>query len=68
MAGRHVLRVAVCHDARLKLASCKCRELLAAPVQEASELLQGRMPVPKLLECDQGGSQACLSNLPYPLP
>ncbi|DBA70425.1 TPA: hypothetical protein ACH3X2_011834 [Trebouxia sp. C0005] len=34
------------------------RELLAAPVQEATELLQGRMPVPKLLECDQGGSQA----------
>lgn len=36
-----------------------CRELLAAPVQEATALLQGRMPVPKLLECDQGGSQAC---------
>lgn len=38
-----------------------CRELLAVPVQEATALLQGRMPVPKLLECDQGGSQACLT-------
>ncbi|KAL3133000.1 hypothetical protein ABBQ38_006909 [Trebouxia sp. C0009 RCD-2024] len=34
------------------------RDLLAAPLEEARALLQGRIPVPKLLECDQGGSQA----------
>ena len=34
-----------------------CRDLLAAPLDLAQELLQGRVPVPKLLECDQGGSQ-----------
>lgn len=33
------------------------RDLLAAPLEEARALLQGRIPVPKLLECDQGGSQ-----------
>lgn len=33
------------------------RELLAAPLEEATELLKDRLPVPKLLQCDQGGSQ-----------
>ena len=33
------------------------RELLAAPLEEAKELLKGRFPVPKLLDTDQGGSQ-----------
>ena len=33
------------------------RDLLAAPLADARELLQGRMPVPKLLQTDQGGSQ-----------
>ncbi|KAK9805138.1 hypothetical protein WJX72_001479 [[Myrmecia] bisecta] len=34
------------------------RDLLAAPLADAKELLKGRLPVPKLLETDQGGSQA----------
>jgi len=38
-------------------ASCD-RDLLAAPLVDARELLLGRMPVPKLLQTDQGGSQA----------
>jgi hypothetical protein len=33
------------------------RDLLAAPLADARELLVGRMPVPKLLQTDQGGSQ-----------
>ena len=37
------------------------RDLLAAPLADARELLLGRMPVPKLLQTDQGGSQACRS-------
>ena len=39
------------------------RELLAAPLADAKELLVGRMPVPKLLQTDQGGSQARLMPL-----
>ena len=34
------------------------KELLNAPLQEAKALLVDRMPAPKLLECDQGKSQA----------
>lgn len=34
------------------------RALLAAPKADAESLLVDRLPVPKLLECDQGGSQA----------
>ena len=32
---------------------------MAAPLADGRELLLGRMPVPKLLETDQGGSQVC---------
>lgn len=51
-ADRHTCE---CTDV-FSAATC-CRDLLAAPLQTAQELLQGRMPVPKLLECDQAGSQ-----------
>lgn len=40
------------------------RDLLAAPLADASELLLGRMPVPKLLETDQGGSQVGFAVYP----
>ena len=33
------------------------RDLLAAPLADARQLLVGRMPVPRLLQTDQGGSQ-----------
>ncbi len=42
---------------KARLVACG-RDLLAAPLADARELLQGRMPVPKLLQTDQGGSQA----------
>jgi protein transport protein SEC23 len=32
--------------------------LLEAPRKEAQELLQDRFPIPRYIECDQGGSQA----------
>ena len=34
------------------------RQLLAAPREEGIELLQDRFPIPRYIECDQGGSQA----------
>ena len=34
------------------------RQLLAAPKQDAQELLHDRFPVPRYVECDQGSSQA----------
>ena len=34
------------------------RALLTAPKSDAEALLKDRLPMPKLLECDQGGSQA----------
>lgn len=46
-------------DVALSPGAVTRRELLAAPMADAKELLRGRMPVPKLLETDQGGSQAC---------
>lgn len=41
----------------LSLGAAPCRELLAATAADAQSLLLERMPVPKLLETDQGGSQ-----------
>lgn len=35
-----------------------CRELLEAPLAEAKALAAQRVPVPRIVECDQGGSQA----------
>jgi len=54
---------AQCQNRSLWNIILSCRDLLAAPFQEATELLQGRMPVPKLLECDQGGSQVGVNTL-----
>jgi len=34
------------------------RNLLAAPLADAEELLSDRLPVPRMLQCDQYGSQA----------
>eukprot|EP00898_Chlorokybus_atmophyticus_P006829 jgi/Chlat1/7147/Chrsp57S06816 len=34
------------------------RKLLEAPHSDAEELIEHRCPVPRLVECDQGGSQA----------
>lgn len=34
------------------------KELLEAPIGDAQELLEDRMPIPRYVVCDQGGSQA----------
>ncbi|GIY89428.1 protein transport protein Sec23A [Caerostris extrusa] len=34
------------------------RQLLQAPVDDAQEILQTRFPMPRYIDCDQGGSQA----------
>lgn len=34
------------------------RQLLQAPVCDAEEILQSRFPMPRYIDCDQGGSQA----------
>ncbi|WRT66838.1 protein transporter SEC23 [Kwoniella shivajii] len=34
------------------------KELLEAPVVDAQELLEDRLPIPRYIVCDQGGSQA----------
>lgn len=34
------------------------RQLLNAPVDDAQEILQSRFPMPRYIDCDQGGSQA----------
>ncbi|XP_076311704.1 transport protein Sec23 isoform X1 [Tachypleus tridentatus] len=34
------------------------RQLLQAPVNDAQEILQTRFPMPRYIDCDQGGSQA----------
>ncbi|WWD10484.1 protein transporter SEC23 [Kwoniella europaea PYCC6329] len=34
------------------------KELLEAPVADAQELLEDRLPIPRYIVCDQGGSQA----------
>uniref|UniRef100_A0A2I9LPQ5 Protein transport protein SEC23 n=1 Tax=Centruroides hentzi TaxID=88313 RepID=A0A2I9LPQ5_9SCOR len=34
------------------------RQLLQAPVSDAQEILQSRFPMPRYIDCDQGGSQA----------
>ncbi|EKC99299.1 protein transport protein SEC23 [Trichosporon asahii var. asahii CBS 8904] len=34
------------------------KELLEAPVADAQELLEDRLPIPRYVVCDQGGSQA----------
>jgi protein transport protein SEC23 len=34
------------------------KQLLEAPLMDAQELLQDRFPIPRYIECDQGGSQA----------
>ena len=34
------------------------KEMLKAPVEDALDLLQDRFPIPRFIECDQGGSQA----------
>lgn len=34
------------------------KELLGAPVVDAQELLEDRLPIPRYIVCDQGGSQA----------
>ena len=54
---QHVVRGLQCSYSYTENRPRECRDLLVAPVQEAKRLLQGRIPVPKLLECDQGGSQ-----------
>ena len=33
-------------------------QLLAAPGEEAREIAKGRFPAPKIIDCDQNGSQA----------
>lgn len=34
------------------------RQLLAAPVDDAEEILAGRFPAPRYIDTEQGGSQA----------
>ncbi|KAF8795600.1 Protein transport protein Sec23A like protein [Argiope bruennichi] len=34
------------------------RQLLQAPIDDAQEILQTRFPMPRYIDCDQGGSQA----------
>ncbi|KAJ3261784.1 GTPase-activating protein S23 [Boothiomyces macroporosus] len=34
------------------------KEMLQAPVDDANEILAERFPIPRYIECDQGGSQA----------
>ncbi|KAJ3277055.1 GTPase-activating protein S23 [Terramyces sp. JEL0728] len=34
------------------------KEMLQAPVDDANEILTDRFPIPRYIECDQGGSQA----------
>ncbi|BEI90877.1 uncharacterized protein CcaverHIS019_0309470 [Cutaneotrichosporon cavernicola] len=34
------------------------KELLEAPISDAQELLEDRLPIPRYVVCDQGGSQA----------
>jgi protein transport protein SEC23 len=34
------------------------RKLLETPVQDAEAFIADRCPIPKVIECDQGGSQA----------
>lgn len=34
------------------------RQLLAAPVDDAAEILAGRFPAPRYIDTEQGGSQA----------
>lgn len=34
------------------------RQLLAAPVDDAAEILTGRFPAPRYIDTEQGGSQA----------
>ena len=36
------------------------RQLLQAPVDDAQEILQTRFPMPRYIDCDQGGSQVII--------
>lgn len=35
------------------------KQLLAAPQEEAKQIARRRFPVPKIVDCDQNGSQVC---------
>ncbi len=39
-----------------------------APKAGAAEILQRRFPVPRLVDCDQNGSQVCMPKTPACLP
>jgi protein transport protein SEC23 len=38
------------------------KELLAAPQEEAKTIARRRFPVPKIVDCDQNGSQVRISS------
>ena len=42
---------------------CACRALLEEPIAEARGLAQSRLPTPRIIECDAGGSQVPLALL-----